>query len=133
MKITSTHKKRGIVLISTLLVAYLFANWRLDANLSRIQASFQKEEALHLSTDKLVINCEKNAAANENAFDANHRICDQGHQVHEQTEQQMQRLDLEKQKHQANWYRNFVLAFIVLNLLGLIFYKAKNFLKRELA
>lgn len=117
--------------MGTLLPAYLVANWRLEANLSRIHASFQMEESLHLSTDKLVSNCEKNAIANQQAYDANHQICEQGSQVHDHTAQEMRLLNTEKQKHEVNWYRNFALALIFFNSLGLLFYRAKNFFKNE--
>lgn len=92
---------------------------------------FQKEQALHLSTDKLLSNCEELEARNAASYNPAHKICNQGTEVHARTDQTMQLLQEAKNATATQWYRNFFLAAIFLNLVGFLLYQANAHLQRE--
>jgi hypothetical protein len=115
--------------VGSLLPAYLIANWRYDAKLASVIEMFEKEQALHLSTDKLVSNCEKIAASKANPYDATHQICDQGTDTHARTEQAMNLLTQEKVANEMAWYRNFALSVMFFNLLALAIDRVNTYLK----
>ena len=129
MKLTRTHTIVLSVILASLLPAYLVANWRYNAKLSSLTDMFEKEQALHLSTDKLLINCEKNASSE--AYDAAHQICAQGSNIHEQTEHAIALLTQEKALNETKWYRNFGLTVLFVNLLAFFCYRLNTYLKRE--
>ena len=125
-------QKIGIAFfIASLLPAYLIAHWRYEANISSIQDKFEREHNLHLSTDKLLINCERNEKKENTAYDVNHQICDQGQQTHELTSHAMSALAQQKARNSVWWYFNFFVSVSVFNLLGFAIYKGNIFLKRE--
>ena len=117
--------------IVSLAPAYWIANWRYDSKLVSLTEMFEKEHALHLSTDKLLVNCDKIAATKANPYDATHQICDQGSHIHEHTEEAMNLLTREKASNEAKWYRNFALTALLLNVLAFFLYRASMFFKRE--
>lgn len=119
------------VFIASLAPAYWFANWRYDSKLTNLSDMFEKEQTLHLSTDKLLTNCDKIEAANPNAYDATHQICAQGSNVHERTEHAMTLLAQEKDRNETKWYRNFALTVLCVNLLAFCLYRVSVYLKRE--
>ncbi len=128
----SRTQKLGIALfILSLAPAYWIADWRYESKLASLTEMFEKEQALHLSTDKLLGNCEKIAAAKANPYDATHQICDQGTNIHEHTQQAMALLTQEKASNETKWYRNFALTTLIFNLLAFFLYRASVFLKRE--
>ena len=129
MKLTRTHTIVLSVILASLLPAYLVANWRYNTKLASLTETFEKEQALHLSTDKLLINCEKIDAAN--AFDATHQICAQGSNIHAQTEHALALLAQEKALNETKWYRNFGLTVLFVNLLAFFCYRLNTYLKRE--
>lgn len=117
--------------IATLLPAYLIAHWRYDANLSAIEEKFEREQKLHLSSDKLRANCERNEQKDSTAYDAHYQICNQGLQTHEFTAQAMSALEQEKSSNNAWLYGTFLLSVLLLNLLGFALYKARLLLDQE--
>lgn len=131
MKLTRRQKIGIAFFIFSLLPAYLFANWRHQANLEGITDRYERVQALHLSTDKLVSNCEKNQRNENTPYGANHQICDQGSQEHSQTERAMNLLDQEKARNDVRFYQNFILFALLLNLLGFVTYKASQFMAKE--
>jgi len=131
MSLSRIQKIAIALFIGSFLPAYLMAQWRYDANISSIQDKFERERNLHLSTDKLLVNCERNEKKENTAYDANHRICDQGLKTHELTSQAMSALDQENTHSRVWWYVNFLLSVLVLNFLSFAIYKGKTFLKRE--
>ena len=131
MSLSRIQKIAIVFFIASLLPAYLIAQWRYGANISSIQDKFERERNLHLSTDKLLINCERNEKKENTAYDANHRICDQGLRTHELTSLAMTALDQEKARNSVWWYANFLLSVVLLNFLGFAVYKGNIFLKRE--
>jgi len=131
MKLTTVQKISLVFFVCTLLPAYWIANWRHTSNEVRLNEAFEREQTLHLSTDKLLDNCEKIASSQSNPYDANHQICNQGLQVHQETSDAMEVLTGEEAYNDMKWYRNFFVAVLVLNLLGWVIYRANIYLKRE--
>ena len=131
MTLTRIHKLSIAVFIVSLAPAYWVANWRFDSKLANLNEMFGKEQALHLSTDKLLINCDKIATTSAGAYDATHQVCAQGSQIHEHTEQAMALLSQEKTSNETKWYRNFALTVLLFNLLAFFLYRASVFFKRE--
>jgi hypothetical protein len=131
MKLTRIQKYSIAVFIVSLAPAFWIANWRYDSKLASLNDMFDKEQALHLSTDKLLGNCEKNAAAKANPYDATYQICNQGSHIHEHTEQAMTLLANERAGNETEWYRNFALTALLFNFLAFILYSVSGFLKRE--
>lgn len=131
MTLTRLQKISLLFVISSLLPAYLIANWRHADNLNTITAQYEREQQLHLSTDKLVSNCAQNAQKENNAYDANHQICAHGLQEHELSARLMASLSQEKADNDRRWYRNFALSVALLNLMGLAAYKAAKTLTQD--
>jgi len=131
MKLRRIQKISIAVFIVSLAPAYWIANWRYDSKLASLNDMFDKEQALHLSTDKLLANCDKISATKANPYDATHQICDHGSQIHQHTEQAMTLLTREKASNEAKWFRNFALAALLFNLLAFFLYRASVFFKRE--
>jgi len=117
--------------ICSLLPAYLIAHWRHAANQASTAEKFDKEHSLHISTDKLVINCERLEATEGQQFSANHQICNQGQQQHALTQSAMDALAEENSANDTRWYRNFLLSMVFFNLLGFVAYKARLVLNRD--
>ena len=131
MKLTRIQKTAIIFFIASLFPAYLLAVWRYQVNLEAITDRFEREQALHLSTDKLLNNCEQNQKNDNTPYGANHQICNQGLQEHSQTEHAMGMLDQEKARNQTRMYQNIALFTLLFNLIGFVAYKASLFLARE--
>ena len=131
MTLTRIHKFGIAIFVVSLLPATLIANWRYDSKLASLTDMFEKEQALHLSTDKLLINCEKIATTNASAYGSTHQICAQGSQIHEHTERAMAVLVQEKDINDTKWYRNFALTVAFVNLLAFFLYRTSGYLKRE--
>jgi acyl-homoserine lactone acylase PvdQ len=131
MKLTRIQKIAIAIFVASLLPATLIANWRYNSKLDSITGLFAKEQALHQSTDKLLINCDKIASTKANPYDATHQICDQGSDIHAQTEHAMALLTQEYASNQTKWYRNFALTVLLFNLLAFFLYRASIYLKRE--
>ena len=131
MTLARIHKIGIAVFLASLLPATLIANWRYESKLASITDMFEKEQALHLSTDKLLINCEKIAATKANPYDATHQVCAQGSQIHEHTERAMAVMAQEKDINDTKWYRNFTLTVALVNLLAFFLYRTSGYLKRE--
>jgi len=130
MKFTRIQKITIAVFIVSLLPAYWIANWRFDSKLTTLHEMFEKQQALHLSAEKLLVNCEKIAAAKANPYDATHQICAQGSHIHEHSERAMALLTQEKASNETEWYRNFALTALLFNLLAFVLYRMSVFLKR---
>jgi hypothetical protein len=131
MTFTHIQKISLMVFIVSLLPAFWIANWRYDSKLANLNDELAKQQALHLSTDKLLANCEKIAVARANPYDATHQICDQGLHTHERTEQTKALLIEEKVSNETMWFVNFALTAVLFNFLAFIFYRMSGFLKRE--
>jgi hypothetical protein len=131
MKLSRIQKISIAFFIFSLLPAYLIANWRHETNVAVISERFEEEKNLHLSTDKLISNCERNEQKENTPYGANHQICNQGAQEHLQTEHAMHRLEEEKSFNDARSYRNFILSTVLLNLLAFLIYKSQQFLTRK--
>ena len=129
MTVTSLQKKWLLYFCFTLIPAYGVANWRHEANLSTIQEKLQREQALYLSTEKLVKNCALNAEKDNSQFDASHQICEQGIKKHQQTAQQIEALNYEKMSNDSGRYQNFSICVVILNLLGFFAFQFKRFVK----
>ena len=67
MTLARIHKIGIAVFLASLLPATLMANWRYESKLANLTDMFEKEQALHLSTDKLLINGEKIETNNASA------------------------------------------------------------------
>ena len=128
MKLTHIQKISIAALIVSLAPAYWIASWRYDSKLASLNEMLAKQQALHLSADKLLANCEKIAAAKANPYDVTHQICSQGSHIHEHTEQTMALLTQEKVSNETEWYRNFALTALFVNLLAFILYRLSGFL-----
>jgi hypothetical protein len=131
MKLTRLHKIAIAIFIASFLPATLIANWRLNSKLTSLNAMFEKEQALHHSTDKLLLNCEKIAATHSDAYGSTHQICAQGSKTHERTEKNMALLTQESASNDINWYRNFALTVTLINLVAFFLYRGSIYLKRE--
>ncbi len=131
MKLTRIQQIGIAFFMCSLSPAYLIAHWRYEAKLTSLDQMFQKEQALHLSTDKLLSNCEKIAAHKEDQYDAMHQICSQGSDMHKHTEHAMTLLNEEKATNEMKWYRNFALALVFFNLFAFALYRANIYLRRE--
>ena len=131
MTLTRIQKLGIAVFIVSLAPAYWIADWRYESKLTSLTDMFDKEQALHLSTDKLLVNCVKIAATKANPYDATHQICEQGSHIHEHTEQAMTLLTREKASNEAKWYRNFALTALLFNLSVFFLYRASVFFTRE--
>ena len=131
MKLTRIQKISIAVFLVSLAPAFWFANWRYESKLAGLNDMFAKEQTLHMSTDKLLSNCEKNAANNANPYDATHQICGHGSHIHERTEQAMALLTQQRTSNETEWYRNFALTALLFNLLAFILYRVSGVLKRE--
>lgn len=131
MKLTRIQKMSVAFFACTLPIAFLIAQWRYEAKLASLNETLQKEHALHLSADKLLINCEKSAALKADPYDATHQICNQGADIHAHTEHVMASIAEEKAANEMKWYRNFGLAVLLLNLLAFAMYRANIYLQRE--
>jgi hypothetical protein len=131
MTLTRIQKIGIVVFIVSLAPAYWIADWRHDSKLASLRETLDKEQSLHMSTDKLLVNCEKIATTSAGAYDATHQVCAQGSQIHEHTEQAMALLTQEKANNETKWYRNFALTVLLFNLLAFFLYRASVFFKRE--
>lgn len=131
MNLTGTQKKWLIFFVCTLFPAYWLADWRHAVNLSSIQESYAREHNLHISTDKLIKNCEQHAQKEDASFHASHQICEQGLKIHSQTARQMDALDQDKLTNDRQRYQNFVIGVGILNLIGFIAFKFRRFLQEE--
>lgn len=131
MKLSRPQTLGLILFVGSLLPAYFIAHWRFESNAGVIAERFENEHALHLSTDKLVANCERLQAKDNDRYDPNHVICKQGTQEHDQTARAMDALDQDKSRNDLRWYRNFFLTVLVLNALGWIVYKASQRIKLD--
>ena len=131
MTLTRIQKIGIAIFVMSLLPATLIANWRYESKLASLTDMFEKEQALHMSTDKLLSNCEKIETNNASAYDATHQICAQGSQIHEHTERAMAVLVQEKDINDTKWYRNFALTVALVNLLAFFLYRTSGYLKRE--
>ena len=131
MTLSRIQKISIAVFIVSLAPAYWIADWRYESKLASLTEMLDKEQSLHMSTDKLLINCDKIAATKANPYEATHQICDQGSHIHEHTEQAMNLLTREKASNEAKWYRNFALTALFFNLLAFFLYRASVFFKRE--
>lgn len=131
MKLTRIQKITLAFFVSSLLPAYLIANWRYEAKLANLEEVLHKEQSLHQSTDRLLSNCEKNAEHQANAYDATHQICNQGLDIHDHTDHAMTLLKEEKTANEMKWYRNFGLSVALFNLLAFVLYRANLYLTRE--
>jgi hypothetical protein len=131
MKLTRIQQIGIVFFMCSLLPAYLITNWRYEAKLTSLNQMLQKEQALHLSTDKLLINCEKIAAHKEDRYDAMRQICSQGSDIHKHTEHAMTLLNEEKAMNEMKWYRNLGLAVVFFNLFAFTLFRASIYLKRE--
>lgn len=131
MTLTRVQKIAIAIFVVSLLPATLIANWRYNSKLASLNDMFEKEQTLHLSTDKLLDNCEKIAAIKANPYDATHQVCDQGSHIHEHTQQAMTLLKQEKASNETQWYRNFALTVALFNLLAFFLYRASVLLKQE--
>jgi hypothetical protein len=129
MTVTSLQQKWLLYFVFTLIPAYGVANWRHEANLTTIQDKLQREEALHLSTEKLIKNCALNAEKENSQFDASHQICEQGIKNHEQIAQQIEALNYEKMSNDSGRYQNFSICVVMLNLLGFLAFRFRRFFK----
>ena len=131
MMLTRIQKISIAVFIVSLAPAYWIANWRYESKLASLTDMLDKEQSLHMSTDKLLVNCDKIAATKANPYDATHQICEQGTNIHEHTEHAMALLTQEKASNATKWYRNFALTSLLFNLLAFFLYRASVFFKRE--
>ena len=131
MKLTRIQKIAIAFFIASLFPAYLLSVWRYQANLDAITDQFKREQTLHISTDKLLNNCEQNQKNDNTPYGANHQICSQGQQEHSQTEHAMGLLDQEKARNQTRMYQNIALLTLLFNLIGFVAYKASLFLAKE--
>ena len=131
MSLSHTQKIGLAFFICTLAPAYLIANWRHAENLSALTDKFEREQQLHLSTDKLLSNCVRNEAKENDHYSATHQICEQGLSEHELTTHAMDVLTQEKAANDTRWYRNFFLSVLIFNLMGWTLYKANTFLRGE--
>jgi hypothetical protein len=131
MTLTRLQKFAVGYLLISLLPSYWMASWQHDATLTAITEKFERERSLHLSTDKLLINCELNEEKQGTPYDANHQICNEGLHEHDLTEHAMQALQFEKDRNDKKLLRNFFILTLLFNLLGLLFYKAKLLIQRE--
>jgi hypothetical protein len=128
----SRPQKIGIAFfICSLLPSYQIAHWRHAANAAAIADELEQEHKLHLSTDKLLLNCERNEKKEDDHYSANHQICAQGLQEHELTTHAMDGLAQDNARNEVRWYRNFFLSVLFFNLLALALYKGNAFLKRQ--
>ncbi len=128
MKLTRVQKFSLAFFIFSLLPAYLLAHWRFEENLAMVTDKFAREQTLHLSTDKLLINCERNEKNEPAAYSANHQICAQGAQEHALTSQAMDALAREKIRNDTDWYWNFLWTVLICNLFGLAAYRGSLFI-----
>ncbi len=131
MTLTGTQKKYLVFFFCTLAPAYWLADWRHTVSLTAIHESYTREQSLHISTDKLIKNCEQHTQREGASFDASHQICKQGLNIHAQTAQQMDALEQEKLTNDGRRYRNFVLYVGIFNLIGFIAFKFRHFVKEE--
>lgn len=131
MKLSRPQQAILAFFVCSLLPAFLIANWRYEAQLTGLNEMLQKEQALHLSADKLLGNCENNNAHKAEPYDASYRICSQGSDTHARTENAMNWLNEERAKNEMKWYRNFGLAVLLLNLMAFTLYRGYIYLKYE--
>jgi hypothetical protein len=131
MTLSRIQKISVVFFIATLIPSYLIANWRLNVNEAVITEEFEREKSLHLSTDKLLLNCEYNSAKGEDHYGAHHQICEQGLKTHARTSEAMESLAQDKLRNETRWYRNFFLTLALFNLLGFALLKINEFSKLE--
>jgi hypothetical protein len=111
--------------------SYLIANWRYDASVATLEEALAQEKSLHTSTDKLLLNCERDEAHDNDHYSSNHQICAQGLQEHELTSHAMDTLVEDQARNERRWYRNFFLSLALFNLLGLAVFKIRQFSQRN--
>jgi hypothetical protein len=128
MKLSRLQKIGIAIFLASLLPATQLANWRSNVQLAGLNEQFEKEQMLHLSTDKLLANCQKNSDLNADAYDATHQICEQGARNHARTASAMALLTEEKNSLGAAWRRNFMLTVLLFNLLAFLLYRASIYL-----
>jgi len=129
MTLTSVQKKWLLFFVCTLVPAYWFANWRHDATLTSLEDKLKREEALHLSTEKLIKNCALNVEKDQDPFDANRQICEQGNKTHQRTAQQIEALNQEKVTNDSRWYQNFGIFAGLLNIVGFLAFRSTRILQ----
>lgn len=131
MNLTRLQKISLAFFIGTCVAAYLVADWRHNVHLARIAHDLAQEQALHLSAEKLISNCEQNEANTATGYGAHHQICANGVDTHERTAQAIDALAQEKDSLPWRKFRNFIWAVISFNLIGFVLYKGHQLLRIE--
>lgn len=128
MKLSDLQKICLVFFVCTLAPAYLFANWRYEVSFSALSEKLEREEELLQSTQKLLSNCEHNESKSNDHYDANHQVCANGEQILQRTQSNINTLTDDNHRLPSEWWRNFLLTVLCLNILGLLAYKSRHLL-----
>ena len=131
MNLTRLQKISLAFFIGTCVPAYLIADWRHNAQLAHIVQEIEQEQALHLSAEKLISNCQQNEANTAAGYGPHHQICANGVDTHERTAQAIETLTQERDNLPWRKLRHFLWAVISFNLVGFVLYKGHQLLRLE--
>ena len=131
MNLTRLQKISLAFFIGTCIPAYLIADWRHNVHWARIAQEIEQEQALQLSAEKLINNCQQNEANTAADFGPHHQICANGVDTRERTAQTIATLTQEKDSLPWRKFRNFLWAVISFNLIGFILFKGHQLLRLE--
>lgn len=131
MKLSRLQKLSLAFFVITWGPSYLIADWRHNANLSRITHEIEQEQALRQSAEKLISNCEQSEAKNAPGYGPHHQICANGIDTRERTAQAIETLTQEKEDLPWRKFRNLLWAVVSFNLIGFILYKGQQLIRLE--
>lgn len=115
---TLQQKKALILGLVALLPAYFFANWRLEASLSHTQSVLEREQQILESDMKLLAVCKETGLDQQGNFGSNAVLCRQAQERHKTQETVFEHLQEEQKSAQRQLYLNFILVWLMVNVLG---------------
>ena len=115
---TLQQKKALILGLVALLPAYFFANWRLEVSLSHTQSILEREQQILESDMKLLSVCKETGLDRQDNFGSNAVLCRQAQERHKSQETVFEHLKEEEKSAHRQLYLNFMLVWLIVNVLG---------------
>lgn len=115
---TLQQKKALILGLVALLPAYFFANWRLEVSLSHTQSILEREQQILESDMKLLAVCKETGLDRQDNFGSNAVLCRQAQERHKSQETVFEHLKEEEKSAHRQLYLNFMLVWLIVNVLG---------------
>lgn len=118
---TPLQKKALVLGLVALMPAYFFATWRFETNHNQTQFVLEREQQILESDLKLLDVCKETGLDRQENFGSNAVLCRQAQERHKTQETVFAQLEEEQKSHQRQLYWNFVLMWLMVNLVGQLF------------